>query len=117
MKAIELKCNNYVMLYNNVARIIPNDFVKWSDEKWEMKDFKPIPLTEEWLLKFGFGNGVVKGGFSFDKNKLSIHLKSTSYPNGRTYFNSWCILEYAIQYVHQLQNLYFALTNTELEIK
>ena len=107
MKAIELKCNNYVMLYNNVARIIPNDFVKWSDEKWEMKDFKPIPLTEKWLKEFGFKS--VFSGAGYIKNRTEIGYN----------YNGFYIIASGlkIEYIHQLQNLYFALTNTELEIK
>ena len=76
----------------------------------------PIPLTEELLLKCGFEKVGTKGGYSFDKDKLSIVFKNVFYENGRTYFNSWCILEHSIKYLHQLQNLYFALTQTELQI-
>ena len=36
------------------------------------------------------------------------------YKEGRTYFNSWCINDWQPEYVHQLQNLYFALTGEEL---
>ena len=76
--------------------------------------FEPIPLTEEWLLKFGFVNG---GKSDFDKKKLSIHLPSFYYTNGRTFYNSWRIMDYSVKSVHQLQNLYFALTGEELEIQ
>jgi hypothetical protein len=34
--------------------------------------------------------------------------------NGRTYFKNFAILEESPKYVHQLQNLYFALTGEEL---
>lgn len=84
----------------------------------EFCDFEPIPLTEEWLLKFGFEKSNNNTEFyTFDLSKLSIHLKSKQYADGRTYFNSWCIIEKQIEYVHQLQNLYFALTQEELKIK
>jgi len=59
--------------------------------------FKPIPLTEEWFLKFGFeGNS---GTFAW---KLS--------PAGK-------VINVECKYVHQLQNLYFALTGEELILK
>jgi hypothetical protein len=55
---------------------------------WEIH---PIPITEDWLLNFGFEqNG----------HKLPIQL----HQRGKTH----------IKYVHQLQNLYFALTGEEL---
>jgi hypothetical protein len=71
---------------------------------------EPILLTTEILERCGF----VKCGFTYDKGKLSIHLPSINYENGRTYYNSWCIIEESPQSLHQLQNLYFALTRTEL---
>jgi hypothetical protein len=79
--------------------------------------WSPIAITEEWLLKFGFE--LKSGGISYDKGKLSIYLGDTilSDDNGRTYFNSWVILEHSPPHVHQLQNLFFALTNEELTIK
>jgi len=80
---------------------------------------KPIPLTEEWLLKFGFETKPSKNTISsFEKGKLSIVLEDNfQYKDGRTYFNSWCVIESQPKHVHQLQNLYHALTGEELTIK
>ena len=76
---------------------------------------KPIPLTEKWLLDFGF---KVKGDF-YDKGQLSILLANLkdNHPNGRVYYNSLAIVQSQPKYVHQLQNLYFALTQKELILK
>ena len=76
------------------------------------KDLKPIQLTEQWLLDFGF---KVKGEF-YDKGQLSILLANLkdNHPNGRVYYNSWAIVQSQPKYVHQLQNLYFALTQEKL---
>ncbi len=82
--------------------------------KFPLKDgwgIEYIPLTEEWLLKFGFDK---KG----NKGKLNVILSGNfGYKNGKTYFNSWVILESQPKYVNQLQNLYFALTGEELTFK
>jgi hypothetical protein len=82
--------------------------------KFPLKDgwgIEYIPLTEEWLLKFGFDK---KG----NKGKLNVILSGNfGYKNGKTYFNSWVILESQPKYVNQLQNLYFALTSEELTFK
>lgn len=71
----------------------------------EFKDnseYNPIPLTEEWLLKFGlwkyYGRFYKQPVISIDRD-LKVRLP-------RNYAN--------IIYVHQLQNLYFALTGYEL---
>jgi len=87
------------------------DFIgtKEFDSKKEQDDFiSAVPLTEEWLIKFGFVK--FKGDESdFFKGDFEISLQSYSFWMGS--------LLPTIKYVHQLQNLYFALTNTELEIK
>lgn len=86
---------------------------------------EPIPLTEEWLFKFGFekressicnewyiGKNEITHDWLFDivwllKPELINAPNYPFYKNGR----------HLIQYVHQLQNIYFALTNEELTIK
>ncbi len=64
---------------------------------------KPIPLTEEWLLKFGFLNF----GNRWSNNQLSLDIIQS---NGYYMAN----VTQEIKYVHQLQNLYFVLTYEEL---
>ena len=81
----------------------------------------PIPLTEEWLLKFGFDLNTVKqikkkidGSKSVDK---SIHIKDGEFNfMNDSCSNAGCYYLTTIKYVHQLQNLYHAL-GEELTIK
>lgn len=112
MKANELRIGNWVKKENGY--IIEVDISHISDQYLHQMNrhsgYKPIPLTEEWLVKFGFDtdkitwwlNGVTLGdykdGFWFIHGSLS----------NRTI---------QIKHVHQLQNFYFALTNEELTIK
>ena len=72
----------------------------------ELDEIYPIPLTEEWLLRFGY----VK--FRNDTYMISGHLIWTC--NGLIMCNKNGII---IKSVHQLQNLYFALTNKELVLQ
>ena len=77
------------------------------------KNFKPIQLTEEWLLKFGFKYSSRLEEFMF-KDNFEIQ------PYKRGFLNAviWCdnqVLE-ELKYVHELQNLYFALTGEELSL-
>lgn len=70
-------------------------------------NFNPIPLTEEWLLKFGF--------LKYKGNNKDFWLNDFEFANDLKWiFWKGNILE-NIEYVHQLQNLYFALTQTELK--
>lgn len=71
---------------------------------------KPIPLTEEWLLKFRFEKD---GGIFHNEIVLYENTKRFSY--NANYFEHDNLID--IKYVHQLQNLYFALTGEELTVK
>jgi len=68
--------------------------------------FEPIPLTEEWLLKFGFGT-IIGKYYSIDCHfSISKGNKCWLFHIGN-YVKSF-------KHVHQLQNLYHALTGEEL---
>jgi hypothetical protein len=70
-------------------------------------EIKPIPLTEEWLVKFGFNEFEKNYRTFFVNNKFKIEMSNT----GNIYYNKlW------IPYVHTLQNLYFSLTGVELDL-
>ena len=73
---------------------------------------KPIPLTEEWLLKFGFEKRGIYYHFpKHDIFKLEQYKLKNAYWL-RYYTESIdCV---RINSVHQLQNLYHALTGEEL---
>ena len=73
-------------------------------------DIKPIPLTEEWLMKFGFKKYNKYGWYEIN-NYNQINLKGDYLVNGIQ-----CISN-KIYNVHQLQNLYFAQTGEELELR
>lgn len=60
-------------------------------------DFVGIPLTEEWLLKFGFSQEY--------KSQYTIENKSTL---------RWKGDPLKVNSVHQLQNVFFSLTQEEL---
>lgn len=82
----------------------------------------PIPLTEEWLEKFGFKEYKDFGyktnqfdliplqGFSYNLASKKVRIMQTGNSNSH-----W--LKNEVQYVHTLQNLYFALTAEELKLK
>ncbi|AGO48415.1 hypothetical protein Phi10:1_gp074 [Cellulophaga phage phi10:1] len=71
---------------------------------------QPIPLTEEWLLKFGFKRNEP---YCFIGIKKRIQLINIGNKYFRLYYYNTSI-KIDIAHVHQLQNLYFALTGEEL---
>ena len=116
MKSIELRIGNWVE-HNQPKRGYYTTVQESTFSVNVEKLFKPIPLTEEWLLKFGF-----KEVFMVDE-VWGYYIGDFIYVNsGQIRFNdeedgAILINENQLQRVHQLQNLYFALTGEELTIK
>jgi hypothetical protein len=126
MKAQELRIGNCVYgVSDRIEQVIQlsetnvtTDIVKINAPmEIGLNDISPIPLTEEWLIKFGIelefeelesGSKLlswVKGAFNLEIDK-----------DGKICFEVYShYIE--VKYVHQLQNLYFALTEEELIIK
>ncbi|CAB4128101.1 hypothetical protein UFOVP104_16 [uncultured Caudovirales phage] len=82
----------------------------------ESLSLKPIPLSNVWLVRFGFKlseEGFLKIKTKKRKTYLEVNIKTkrTIVISGH-YFNDFV----NINYVHQLQNLYFSLTGVELEL-
>lgn len=69
----------------------------------------PIQLTEEWLIRFGFEK--VNSDYILFKNDNLLMLSSSF----RLLADDGYSMSIKIKYVHQLQNLYFALTGEELK--
>lgn len=68
----------------------------------------PIPLTEEWLIKFGFKK---INGYGYRKP----NFKGSIWSNPAIWkYNDFMV---DVKHVHQIQNLHFALTGKELTIK
>ena len=89
-------------------------------------NFNPIPLTEEWLLKMGLKETFDECSFEISVSinnrhsvinaswepEISVDIYTT---NPYKEDGSW--LNTNVKYVHQLQNLYFAITGEELTVK
>ena len=106
MKASELRIGNWINDGDGDFTVCRKTLAHV--EKFPNK-FKPIPLTEEWLVKFGFEK--------IKENTYSAPVVSfLIYTNQKKYAVSfWQGNE--LEHVHQLQNLYFALVGEELTIK
>lgn len=121
MEAKELRIGNYYNHHGEVVIVTPI-VIKCIYESSEIEWCEPIPLTEEWLKKLGFeeySDALGKHGL-YDLKPLqgftySIHSKKVIImQDGNSLSHK---LNKEILYVHQLQNIYFALTGNELTIK
>lgn len=78
--------------------------------------FQGIELTEEWLNNFGFDIEWTIGGYLKWEKQMPYEEKFKLLDR-RLPHPQYHEPKATIQYVHQLQNLFFALTGTELELK
>lgn len=120
MRANELRIGNWVnSQFGGIQQVVDVmcdgvNTLKYDGINYEFID--PIPLTEEWLLKFGFEYNDYYKNY---KIKADIYYHSVKLDDGvwcynNDYSDAGCYFISEIEYVHQLQNLYFALTQTEL---
>ena len=120
IKTNELRIGNFVSINNGfemlVHSIFQNDtvyldfippLINESDVLEEdYKDLVAIPLTKEWLLKAGFER-LFHTGSTYSLRYFNV---SDFGENGIYLYD----VKQPIKYVHQLQNLYFAMTGEEL---
>ena len=123
MEANELRIGNYAKHYENGIVLTVGRTVAFKTPtntiRVDVDDLEPIKLTEEWLLKFGFEkiySTKVRSVFDFSEDLRFGYLDFFGFSNtssGVTFIGKK--FEH-IKYVHQLQNLYFALTGKELTL-
>ena len=112
MKAKELRIGNLVNVDEKAYKISVGDLYNLENYSKNYGHlYKPIPLTEEWLIRFGFEKKII--------NERT--LKQTIYKSKYYYISLIDFrlsidgkIYHKIDFVHQLQNLYFALTGEEL---
>ena len=111
MKATELRIGNWVQTKQTEKQfqVTTSTFEVLSVVE---SQYKPIPLTEEWLERFGFEKD--DGIWEHEELMWSCEISGDddSFNFKRLGLDLPCI---GIFYVHQLQNLYFALAGQELQ--
>ena len=118
MKATELRIGNWINTIEGPAQVkaISEGGIMTTSgmpDGDHLEFAEPIPLTTEMLKKcLNFKEGLytlqgLRGYF------VALHLDGNVYAE---YFIRHCSV-CKVEFLHQLQNLYFALTGKELEIK
>lgn len=78
-----------------------------------LDNYEPIRLTEEWLVRFGFECCDLDEVY-FLKD---VDIQFWDHNNTFHFVSNHGLLNTELKYVHQLQNLYFALTGEDLVLK
>jgi len=120
VQANELRLGNYLygVITPRIVKVISKDYyTDEHDNSTLIRDAKPIQLTEDILLKCGFerirNNYIIKVDdflwFGLDYEDYSLFIRDK-------YGKDEIVPTRYIDSLHQLQNLYFALTGEELNI-
>lgn len=114
MKENELRIGNYYNQYGYYTKVSWFTLKELEDAPTSQLWCKPIPLTEDILLKCGF---VKVNRIDFGELKPCYAIFSLAVMiRHNSFFIDWIGGNTEIKYLDQLQNLYFSFTNKELEI-
>lgn len=145
MKAKHFRVGNFVKSNGVISSITSKD-LQWMEqgelvtEDFTPNAYNPIPISEDWLRLYNFKyymknisghpekeNMVRRWQYKFfiDGNEWWFDFEVDQQPPTNFFWLNWNFggsnhfvhLPRKIEYVHQLQNLFFALTGEELELK
>lgn len=118
MKASEPRLGNYIKVIEVPAgtwAVVPFGYCKLDLDTLSLihkypHAFEYIPLTTQWLIKFGFVHIGAAGSDIWSFNGVEIWKQGERFGHSYVYGSD-------VDNVHDLQNLYFYLTGEELTIK
>lgn len=128
IKANELRIGNWVNVHfdnqvnaEKIQGVSNTEVLLYNiDGTWSFDEFSGISITPELLENCGFTNTYPhheRNCFGDLISKYKLHGVSVFFVEGRKLEVSYASRELRhIEFVHQLQNLYYALTSTELTV-
>ena len=103
----EIRIGNYLKNGFNETIQVDGVISENNTSGYQLKTLKPIPITEDELIKLGFVSNPYEDRYEIQ----NIHVECDK-TKGETLL--WLYGAPYVKQIHQLQNLYFALTNKEL---
>jgi len=105
IKANELRIGNLVK--QGIVESIGSSLIQVSNTIYESERIKPIELTEDFVIDLGLKPIELENGeWFYQDGKFRLN---------KNYAGFYYSKNLDVKYVHQLQNLYFALTGCELQ--
>lgn len=121
LKAEELRISNYVTIKGKVSTVTPGNIFGIKGSKITAQ---AIPLDKNWLEWYNFSSEGYKSGFTgkdFKSGTTTLDFVLDE-PFSKGDWQDYYLFDLGqhrfvpVYYVHQLQNLYFAITQQELEV-
>jgi len=129
MKATELRLGNYIqgsiivsngeVIENNHILVDLNVLKMSIDEQQSaISRINPIPLTEDWILKFGLKRKDEEYFYlkEYD-HQILIDINTFDVVLDFREEGYYVTIKHDLKYVHKLQNFYFELNDRELELR
>ena len=110
----ELRIGNYVEYNGETIKLDGSLLCCYIQNELDFP-LNKIQLTEEILLKFGFEEKSKSKNFYL--GNFRFHISKPANHDGFIFCDGYDVITDKIKYVHQLQNIYFALTGEELTFK
>ncbi len=127
MKKNDIRIGNNLLLYGEVVKVTEIGFknddyylrIEGNKNGYYIDQFEPIKLTEEILLKC---EGIIKhptieNRYLLEDSNYSFHIEDGDWDNPSLdiLINGMYII--CVEFLHEFQNLYWALCRKELEIE
>ena len=128
MNASELRIGNLIVLGSIIATVSIIEKFKGTNAINEVNQdmICPIPLTKDWLKKLGLKKHSVDDFYFIELEEYILQVVVNGFSGTLKKDSSWFVsittgfgsqpVTITKKYVHEIQNLYFALSNKELTI-
>jgi len=120
-----IKYDNRIFTIDTIAEEFPTlDTIEFGIGVVDWNNIELIELTEDWLQEMGFkifaDSCVCKGWFIGENPMTHDYLLTLTWMKNDDGTLAECFYRnghFVIKYVHELQNLFFAITRQELELE
>lgn len=111
------RIGNFIKYKNNIKEIDFEDLKLFSQIDSDVSDYKRFHITKDSLIDFGFKESNLDEDNSWLKLKyLELEFRSDESCDFKEVYLRLNKTDIVVKYVHELQNLYFALTGSELTV-
>ena len=88
----------------------------WIEPEWRLDVLKPIPLSDEWILKFKNIKKVNEWSYKYEDLLFEFLLQDRFLSIRKKIDAEKSVFLVDVEFVHTFQNVIFALTGSELHI-